>query len=120
MGRLPVNQIIAKNIESGMARLGIKAPELARRAKIGDSNIYDILYGRSQNPRIDTLEKIAVDGLGVPLLSLLATPTEDELRREIVDAAGMLPSSDQRRLLGIARALREEVSRSTDGTQATE
>lgn len=114
MERPPLNQIIARNIEAGMARLGIKAPELARRAKVGDSNIYDILYGRSQNPRIDTLEKIAVKGLGVPLLSLLSEPNEVELRREIVDTAGMLPSSDQRRLLGIARALQEEVSRTSD------
>lgn len=100
--------LVARNLEAAMTRLGTNASEAARRAHLNPTAIYDILKGKSQNPRIDTLHKIAVEGIGVPLSVLLAEPGENDLDRELIEAFGMLSPEDRRRFLTMARSLRQQ------------
>lgn len=88
-----------------MTRKGTNSAEVARRAGINPTGVYDILSGKSRSPRLDTLNRIAVLGLGVPLASLLAEPTEDDLSQELIEAIGVLPHDDRRKILAMIRAL---------------
>lgn len=88
-----------------MARKGSNPSEVARRAGINPTGVYDILSGKSRSPRLDTLSRIAVQGLGVPLASLLADPSEDDLSQELIETIGLLPPDERRRVLAMIRAL---------------
>ena len=61
--------LVARNLEAAMTRKGMNAAEVARRAGINPTGVYDILSGKSRSPRLDTLNKIA-QGLGMPLNAL--------------------------------------------------
>jgi len=97
--------MVAHNIEAAMARKGTNPAEVARNAGINPTGVYDILSGKSRSPRLDTLHKIAVRGLGVPLSVLFDSPNDDLLSQEIVETAGMMSNDDRKRLLAMARAL---------------
>ena len=88
-----------------MARKGSNPSEVARRAGLNPTGVYDILSGKSRSPRLDTLSRIAVLGLGVPLASLLAEPSEDDLSQELIETIGLLPPQERRRVLAMIRAL---------------
>lgn len=88
-----------------MTRKGTNPAEVARRAHINPTGVYDILSGKSRNPRLDTLHKIAVDGLGIPFSALFAEPKESELDQDLLEAIGVMSREDRRRLLALARAL---------------
>ena len=104
MERDALTMLVARNIEAIMARKGLNAAEVARRLGSNPTIIYDILSGKSRNPRLDTLHKIAVKGLSVPVSALLYEPTDTELERELVDAFASMPPADRRRLLGMIQA----------------
>ena len=87
-----------------MARKGTNSAELARRSGVNPTAVYDILSGKSRSPRLDTLHKIAVQGLGVPVSSLLAAPSDDELHQELMESIGLLSSEDRKRFLSMLRA----------------
>lgn len=95
--------LVARNIEAIMDRKRLKAPEVARRAQINATGIYDILSGKSRSPKIETLGKIA-KGLDVPVALLFEEPEEAELRREIITLFARLPDPEKNRLLLTARA----------------
>lgn len=97
--------LVARNLEATMARKGTNPAEVARRSGLNPTGVYDILSGKSRSPRLDTLNRIAVQGLGVPLASLLAEPSDDALSQELVDTIGLLPPEDRRRLLAMIRAM---------------
>lgn len=96
---------VARNLEAAMKRKGTNAAELARASGVNPTGIYDILSGKSRSPRLDTLHKIAVNGLNVPVASLLLEPSDNELSRELVEAIGMMPLHDRRQFLAMARAV---------------
>lgn len=104
MERDEIAMIVAHNIEAAIARKGLNPAELARRAKLNPTGVYDILKGKSQHPRLDTIRKIAA-GLGVPMSSLFIEPSEDQIDQDLNDAVGLLPTGERKRLLQIARAL---------------
>lgn len=104
MERDALVQLVARNIEAIMARKGTNPNAVAKRLGTNPTIIYDILSGKSKSPRLDTLHKIAVIGLGVPVSALLMEPDEDELDREIAQTFGLMPPSDRRRLLSMAQA----------------
>lgn len=54
-----VNEILRANLERIMHEKGMKAPEVARRADLNRRMVYDILAGRSQSPKIETVFKLA-------------------------------------------------------------
>jgi transcriptional regulator with XRE-family HTH domain len=107
MDREELSMMIAANIESAMQRKGMNPAEVARRAKINPSGVYDILSGRSRSPRLDTIHKIA-QALVVPVASLFEEKRTSELRSAIIDAIEALPEGERQRILKTARAWASE------------
>lgn len=107
MERDDLTMLVARNIEAAIARQGLNPAEVARRANINPTGIYDILKGKSRHPRLDTIKKIAVDGLGIPVSMLFAEPNEDDIDREIAEKLGLLSLDERRKFLRIARAMLE-------------
>ena len=104
MERDELVMMVARNIEAAMARKGTNPAEVARRAALNPTAVYDILSGKSRSPKLDTLHKIAVKGLNMPVSALLAEPSEDELSQELSEALGLLPVQDRQRFLTMVRA----------------
>lgn len=94
---------VARNIEAIMERKRLNPAELARRAGLNPTGVYDILSGKSRSPKIETLGKIA-KGLDVPMALLFEKSDEAEVRREIVTLFARLPESERVRLIVTARA----------------
>lgn len=97
--------IVAQNLSALMKERGTNPFDLSKRAGINQTAIYDIMKGKSQNPRVDTLYKIAVEGLGVPLSALVSDPTDLALNLSLIEVFGLLPEADRERILTMARAL---------------
>lgn len=60
----------------------ISINRLAALSGLPPSSIKNILYGKSQNPKLLTI-KILCDGLGITLGELFSTETFDSLEQEI-------------------------------------
>jgi len=105
MERDVIVMLVARNIEAAMKRRGTNPAEVARRAGINPTGVYDILSGKSRSPRLDTLHKIAIAGLQMPFSALFAEPGEDELDQQLIETLGMMAGDDRRRFLAMARAL---------------
>lgn len=103
MDRNQITMIVAANIQSVMQRIGTNPAELARDAGLNSTGIYDIISGKSRNPRLDTIAKIAA-ALRVPVADLFEERSESELRNEIVSAVSRLPVEERRRILMTAKA----------------
>lgn len=97
--------LVARNLQAAMARKGTNPSEVARKAGINPTGVYDILSGKSRSPRLDTLQKIAVSGLGVPLASLFTTPSDAQATQELLETIGLMSPDDQKRILAMAHAL---------------
>ena len=94
--------MIAQNIEGLMASRSMNAAEVARRAGLNPTAIYDILKRKIANPRIDTLVKIA-GALNAPVTLLLESKSDDSLRSEANALFGQLPQDEQERFLATLR-----------------
>jgi transcriptional regulator with XRE-family HTH domain len=103
MERDQITMTVARNIEAIMERKRLSAPEVARRAGINPTGVYDILSGKSRSPKIETLGKIA-KALDVPVALLFEEVGEAEIRREIVSLFARLPEPERMRLIVTARA----------------
>ncbi len=97
--------LVAANIAAAMERQKTNCAEVARRAGTGPTSVYDIVSGKSKNPRLDTLRKIAEQGLGVPLIALFVPEEEAELDQEILQVFARMPLERRRDLLALAQAL---------------
>lgn len=104
MERDKLVMIVARNIEAAMTRKGTNPAEVARRASLNPTAVYDILSGKSRSPKLDTLNKIAVQGLGMTVSALLVEPSDDILSQELSEALGLLPADDRRKFLTMLRA----------------
>jgi transcriptional regulator with XRE-family HTH domain len=111
MERDEATMLVAHNIASIMEAKGTNAAEVARRAGLNHTGVYDIISGKSRNPRLDTIHKIATKGLGVPLSALFLSPDMKSARAEIMACFQDMPHEDQERLLTIARALAAQPSK---------
>lgn len=60
----------------------ISINKLASISALPPSNIKNILYGKSQNPKLLTIKMIC-DGLNITLGEFFSTPEFDELEQEI-------------------------------------
>ena len=96
-------QVVVVNIETLMERRGINAAELARRAKMNSTGVYDILKRKSNNPRLDTLAKLA-EALDVSLVEIISQPSDDEMRSQVLSVYEKLPEVERQRLLQTAQA----------------
>ena len=61
----------------------ISINRLATLSALPPSSVKNILYGKSQNPKLLTI-KLVCDGLGITLGEFFATPEFDALEQEIV------------------------------------
>lgn len=61
---------------------GISINKLATLSALPPSSIKNILYGKSQNPKIVTIKMIC-DGLEITLSEFFSTPEFDALEQEI-------------------------------------
>ena len=61
----------------------ISINRLATLSALPPSSVKNILYGKSQNPKLLTI-KLICDGLGITLGEFFATPEFDTLEQEIV------------------------------------
>lgn len=77
--------------------------KLARKAGMNKTGIYDILSGKSKNPRLDTVEKIA-RALEVPPSRLFADTPLDELQAQLYSTLMDLGLSDREKLLLTAKS----------------
>lgn len=100
--------LVAHNLASAMERKGTNAAEVARKAGVNPTGVYDILSGKSRSPRLDTLHKIAVQGLGIPVSALLTDVSDAALTDELVEEVALLTPDDRRKILLMARALRTD------------
>ena len=108
MERNEISMLVARNIEAVMDQKGLNAAQVAKRAGLSPSGIYDIMYGRSQNPRIDTLHRIAVRGLEVPLAQLFMEVSESTVDDDLDATLPFLHPDDRRRLSAIAKAFLQQ------------
>ena len=60
----------------------ISINRLATLSALPPSSVKNILYGKSQNPKLLTI-KLICDGLGITLVEFFATPEFDALEQEI-------------------------------------
>ncbi len=60
------NLIMRNRIRERMSEVGINAKQLAEKAEVGKSFVYDILNGKSKNPTSNKLSSISKH-LGIPL-----------------------------------------------------
>ncbi|MDF3904669.1 helix-turn-helix transcriptional regulator [Paracoccus sp. AS002] len=104
MERDDLTMLVARNIEAIIARKGLTAAEVNRRANLGQTGVNDILHGKSRNPRIDTIHKIAVMGLKVPVSALFSEPRGEMLDQELLETFGMMTLAERERFLNMARA----------------
>lgn len=104
MERDALTMLVARNIEAIMAQKGLNAAEVARRLGTNPTLVYDILSGKSRNPRLDTLHKIAVKGLGVPVSALLFEANDDDLDQALMQTFASLPAQERAKLLGLMQA----------------
>ncbi len=61
---------------------GLTINRLATLSALPPSSIKNILYGKSQNPKLLTI-KLICDGLGITLGEFFSTPEFDALEQEI-------------------------------------
>lgn len=95
---------IAANLAQLMVQRGLNNRSLADRSGLNETAVRDILKGRSKNPTIGTLSKMA-DALNVPLESLWGVTEDDRisflaLMRELRDL-------DDEKLTALAHVARQ-------------
>jgi transcriptional regulator with XRE-family HTH domain len=103
MDRDDITAALVANIQALMLRRGLNAHELASRAGLNPTGVYDIISGKSRSPKVENVAKIA-KALGVRASQLLEPPTDDALKADLLGAFAQLPAEDQERLLTTARA----------------
>jgi len=108
MERDHIVMTVAANIQYYMELRGMNPAELARKAGINQTGVYDILSGKSRSPRLDTIGKIAT-ALSVPVAALFEERTEDssliDLRNQALSLLGSVPRDESDKILRALRAL---------------
>lgn len=95
--------IFAANIEAIMKLRGTDPAKLGRDAGMNRTGIYDILSGKSRNPRLDTVEKIA-SALEVPPSALFVERPIDDLQAQLYRVLMSLTDDERQKLLLTATA----------------
>ena len=74
--------VVRKRILTLCGERDITINKLAAVSALPPSSIKNILYGKSQNPKLITIKMIC-DGLGITLGEFFSTPEFDALEQEI-------------------------------------
>jgi transcriptional regulator with XRE-family HTH domain len=104
MSRDETTETLVRNLKRLMDLRGIKAPELAARAGMNPTAVYDIISGKARSPKLETVAKLAT-ALSVTTSALIEAPAETALRNDLETIFGRLSPEDQERVLMIATAL---------------
>lgn len=80
---MTISELISERIKNLCQEKGITPNKLGKLSGLDPSTITSIFYGKSKNPGVDTLSKIA-KGLGITLQQFFDTPqfcelTDDEI-----------------------------------------
>ncbi len=103
MGRSEIAMLFAANIEAIMKLRGTDAAKLGRDSGMNRTGIYDILSGKSRNPRLDTVEKIA-EALDVPPSALFVDRPIDALQAQLYSVLMTLGQDEREKLILTANA----------------
>ena len=103
MERDSVTKLVMDNVEALIDARSTNPAEVARKAGLNYTAVYDIIKGKVRSPRVETLDKIA-KALGVPIATLFEDASDEQLRSEIVAIYHQLPEAEQRRLVVTAKA----------------
>lgn len=103
MDRDPVTQLLAMNMKRLMEERDINGTQLAEKAKLNRTAIYDIMTERSQSPKVKTVSQIA-KALKVPMSDMFLTQEQVEAQDEFMRTYRKLPENEQERLYQIAVA----------------
>ena len=79
---MTLNRAVAARILRLCGERDININRLATLSALPPSSVKNILYGKSQNPKLLTI-KLICDGLGITLGEFFATPEFDALEQEI-------------------------------------
>lgn len=93
----------AANLDALMRERKIDAAKLARDAGMNRTGVYDILSGKSLNPRLDTLAKLA-GALRVSPAALLVDRPVSELENQLYAIMAQLSPNERSRLILTAKA----------------
>lgn len=107
---MDVNTTFRQSLERLMLEKDVNAPEIARRSGLNRRMVYDIIEGRSQSPKIDTVFKIA-KALGVDPGQLLGFPPAVSLHPALAELLQQYPQSEQEQLAKALAALRPLVAK---------
>lgn len=102
---MDVNNRLRENIQRLMAKRDINAPEVARRSGLNRRMIYDIIEGRSQSPKVETVFKIA-EAIGVQPGELLGLGESFSLHPALAELILQYPADEQEQLAKALQALR--------------
>ena len=80
---MALDQAVKNRILQLCGERDISINRLATLSALPPSSVKNILYGKSQNPKLLTI-KLICDGLGITLGEFFATPEFDALEQEIV------------------------------------
>lgn len=103
MRKHPLIEALTVNLKRHMAEADLSALALAQKAGVGRTAVYDILYGKSQNPGIITLVKLAA-AMNISLTQLIVGDDAEEFASRLATAVEGLPQSDRVRLLAMVDA----------------
>ena len=79
---MALDQAVKNRILQLCGERDISINRLATLSALPPSSVKNILYGKSQNPKLLTI-KLICDGLGITLGEFFATPEFDALEQEI-------------------------------------
>jgi transcriptional regulator with XRE-family HTH domain len=104
MMRDKLTELLIRNMQALMALREVNAHELAARAGMNPTAVYDIVSGKARSPKIETVAKLA-EALGVAPATLFEEPSEANLRAELQQVYARLSTEERYRLVAIAQAL---------------
>lgn len=107
---MDVNQKLRDNLQRLMDEKQLNAPEIARRSGLNRRMIYDILEGRSQSPKVETVFKIA-SGLGVHPGEIMGFGAQVALHPTLADLLRQYPQDEQEQLAKALVALRPPLAK---------
>ena len=79
---MDTRKLVSIRIQQLCARNNCSVNALAHRAGVPPTTLKNILYGKSQNPKLITIKMIC-DGLGITLGEFFSTQEFNELEQEI-------------------------------------
>jgi transcriptional regulator with XRE-family HTH domain len=104
MIRDDVTATLVRNLQRLMNVRTINAHDLAARAGMNPTAVYDIISGKARSPKLETVAKLAA-ALNVTPSTLIEAPGASSMRNDIETIFALLSPEEQARIVTIAQAL---------------